>query len=290
MIYIPKRKNTKNSGKQKALAFIFAIVMVLGFAVIWATAEYYESSNERELLFVSDSNTEFINSTISSDYTYYESTYIETHARTFKSGLVNHTSLTPAYLGNNTWGMTCPEYNDIPYVSVDYYVQMDLPNLDSWIVTDFVYNFSLDETADYDGGYTFLHFDSPFPATIYGSASTPTAETHIATYYDFSGVDEHNVSVSLEKALKIYDNSQGKEYTSLEIGFVADDPTTALDGFAYTFSVKIYGYKQTTTTLETVLTWGLAGTTILNVVVIIFMTDTYDIGGFVRDIPKRRRR
>ena len=274
--------------QQQVLALVFALTLLLGFGLIAVTAEYYEYSNTKELLFISDSNTEFITASVSDNYVYSDESAIDTHARNLKGTTVTFISLDPIYLGNNTWAISVPTFDNPPYVFCDAYYQMNLPNMERWMLTDVFLNWTVG-TQVYTGGATILHFNEPFPLTDGGSASDKTAETPLFVNYGLTNPIGLHHEVPLPKALKINQDSQNKQYTSLECAVFIPSLAVTWEGFAWTFTVEIYGYKQTATSLTGLLILGLSIGTISNFSVMIFMTDRVDLFGYKQDIPRKRR-
>ena len=279
---------SKSNVQQQVLALVFALSLLLGFGLIAVTAEYYEYSNTKELLFISDSNTEFITTSVSDNYIYSDESAIDTHARSLKGVDVTFISLNPTYLGNNTWAISVPTFDNPPYVFCDAYYQMNLPNMERWMLTDVFMNWTVG-TQVYTTGTTILHFNEPFPLTNGGSASDKTAETPLFINYGLTNPITTNYQVPLSKALKINQDCQNKQYTSLECAVFIPSLIVPWEGFAWTFTVEIFGYKQTANSLTGLLILSLSIGTISNIAVMIFMTDRVDLFGYKRDIPRKRR-
>lgn len=280
---------TKTSVKQQSLAIILVLSFLSGFVMIIGAEVYYESTNIKEQLFISNSDTEFITVSVSDNYIYSDVSAIDTHARNLKGGVVTFISLTPAYLGNNTWGLSVPTFDDPPYDFCDAYFQMNIPDMENWILTDIFMNWSVG-TQIYQGGMTILHFNAPFPLTDGGSASDKSAETPLLYQYGLSNPITTDYQVPLNKALKIYTDSQSKGYTSLECAIQINSLSVPWESFAWTFNVEIFGYQQKTFTLKSLISTCLVIATIMNFAVIIFMTDIIDLSGYKKDIPHRRRK
>lgn len=287
---MPRKKSLKTTGKQKVLALIFAMTMVSGFAIVWATAQYYDSNNVSTQLFISDSDTEYGNTLVTDNFNHFPKGNVTSRQLGQIGVFWNETLWTPAYLGNNTWGVSVEEFAVAEYADAQFQFIMEMPQIDNWIIEYVLVNMTAPAEANKMVSNVF-HYDAPYSVIPTGGTTDLTQFTEI--YRDLTGdigTSDVNMTVSLAESLRIYDFTQETTSNFFNIVITLDDALTdGLDGFSWTWTVEIWGHAQTTTTLETILTWGLSGAIILNIFVIVYMTDAVDMGGFIRDIPKKAK-
>lgn len=281
------------------MAAVFVGILVINFLFVFAVAYAYESdggAGAETLVYESDSNAQFGHYGVSDNYIFYPYTNITTQVREITNvppQRLTAYELTPAYLGNNTWGVSAPPLGVTPYDHISGVIVQVIPNLDSFIMTRIVFNETM-PAVDVHCGLTILHFPSePFGLTTYGSANPASQETNlifsdpvVAPQWSFS------YNVPLTKALRIYDLAQGIPQGNMaaEVGWTVDNPAGGLGTYAMTWSLQIYGRPVSAWSLTDSLALAIGGGVFLNFVAIVYMTDEIDIGGFRKDIPRLRRR
>lgn len=286
---MPRKKSLKTSGKQKVLALVFALTMVSGFAIVWATAQYYDSTNVVTQLYITDSDAEFTSVEVTDNYDHFPEGNVTSRQLNAVGVYHNETLWTPAYLGNNTWAVSVGDVPVSTYDNVAIQLTIDMPNIDNWIIDHIIINATAPAEA-YGYSVNMFHLTEPYAVTS-GGTGIDASQSTLLELNSVGTVDEfiENLTVSQAKALRIYDLTQATPENFLHIGFSITDPdTTGCDAFSWSFTIEVMGHLQTTTTLSSVLIWGLGATVILNLIVIVYMTDAVDMGGFVKDIKKRR--
>lgn len=281
--------------RQSVMAGFFALVLVLNFGLVgWVAWEYEGNGQEPEtLLFTTDSSTQFGKYTTSDNYVYYPFLNITTNVRYIKGATAKSFELTPAYLGNDSWGVSAPPLGDTPYDAISGVWNILVPNMQGFLFTHIDMNMSL-PAVDTHVGFTVLHPPSAvFGLTTFGSADPPSQETNIV-YSDpvpaSTGYWLVDYDIPLTKSLRIYDLSQEAHSNALEIAYNIDDPSVGLATFPMTITVEIYGRQVSGWSLTDSMALAVGVGVVLNVVTVAFMSDELDIGGRVKDIRKRARR
>ena len=290
---MPKRKTSVSSPKDIMLSLIFVSAIVLGFAMVWYVDYVYagDGSPETTLLFETDTNTEYMTFTTTDNYVFYPYFNVTTNARYIKGSVPHSDQLTPAYMGNHTWGMSIPEYDDTPYDHISSVVVMVIPDMDNWIMTNVKINMTM-PNDDVTCLLTVLHLNSKtFGLTTYGSADPLSQETNlIAESVGTVAQWEVDFDVPLVAGLRINDLSQDQAYHCFEFGWVLDDASTGLLDYAQTWTVQVYGQQVTGWTIQDSLSVAIGTSVLVNVGVMVYMTDMVDIGPDIKDLPKRRKR
>lgn len=285
---MPKQKvSKKQSINQIWLSFLFMIVIVGNFFSIGVIAHYYESYNVNgeQILFVSDTNTEF-------EHVNYGATFPANNPSNFTSGyyfnsgspafqLLSYEKI-PAYLGNNTWGFSVnSSANAAAFARASYMIA--LPDLPQWLVTNVQVNITCPGDTDQRILLAFISINDPVELNTF--LSTRFYDTQHSSVTDLN----LNVSVSLLNGLKVKADSQEKTENMLEI-VVADSPTgDGMGAFAYQMSVIITGKSTETWSMENALLISTTTWNVFIILVIIYSFDKFDLGGFVKTIRKSRR-
>lgn len=297
---MPKQseKQKKQSITQVWLSIIFMIAILGNFFTVAGIVWYYENNgvDNEVMVFESDSNTDYMHFTTTDNYIFYPIFNITTQMRGLVTALPDNlpvkTELTPLYLGNNTWGVSVPGMNDpAGYYHLSGIIVMAIPNMDNFLITKIVINETM-PLNDVHWDMTILHLDTGvFGLSDFGSADPSSQETNILPGTATVTTPELNAAytIPLTKGLRIFENSQGKQYTGIEIAWEVIDPTVGLSAYAMQWKVQIFGEQITGWTLQDSL---LVSTIIWNIIlgtVIIYSLDMFDIGGFVKTIRKQRR-
>lgn len=297
---MPKQstKQKKQSINQIWLSIIFMIAILGNFFSVAGIVWYYENNGmvNEMLVFESDSNTNYMHFTTTDNYILYPHFNITTQMRGLITALpVNlpvKTELTPLYLGNNTWGTSIPVMNDpAGYYHLSGIIVMEIPNMDNFLITKIVINETMPSNDVY-WDMTVLHLNTPvFGLDNFGSADPPNQETNIIPGSYVVTTSEMNIAYNLPltKGLRIFENSQEKQYTGIEIAWEVIDPTVGLSAYAMQWKVQVFGEQISGWTLQDSL---LASIIIWNIIigtVIIYSLDIFDLGGFVKTIRKTRR-
>jgi len=274
------KAKAKNKGSDKILTVIFVLAILTGFYLVSMVNASFENDKENISLFNSDSAITFGK--------YANTGFPVNSFANFTTGInqIESTSYfqyekTPVYLGNETWSYSVnatDSYTQALYV-------IELPNMENWIIDEIVINQSKNTDTDLRQQITIWSIDST--NFEYGTIGT--------LLYSDSGIGgttlyhNHTVDLSLSQALDVLDKAS--DNTKHFITISMDD--TSLDGlgaFSWDFSIEISG-KQIDSyniTQQLNLVMGIAIT--INVLCIVFMSDEIDIGGFINDIPNKKRR
>ena len=87
----------------------------------------------------------------------------------------------------------------------------------------------------------------------------------------------------------MYDLAQEREGYGFHM-IVQDWNADGWDETTMTLNVEIYGEKISGWSTADTVTWGLGGAAVIGFIVTFMAKDQFDIGGYVRDLPQRRRR
>lgn len=283
---MPKRK-TKNTASDKMLALLFVIAIVFNFWFVSLVSASFENA-ESEILFKSDSGTEFGHYAFYKDGAPYTASYTN-----FTSGinaLIGGTVFaqyekTPVYLGNNSWSI--PVNETVPQYSTANYV-IEMPNLDEWLIQNITFEFEKGESQDMELYTRFVFMEKAGRFDV--STDKSITVSHIPT--DFGDADVYyNTTIDLDtyETVDIYDSAQDKICVLYVFARCTD-----LDGFDEDFNfninVEISGVKQAEYNIIQQMQMVMGLTLFVNIMVVVFMNDRFDIGGFVNDIPNKKRR
>lgn len=278
---MPKGKKKNKNGTQTFLAFIFAIVLSIGFIGVWYVEAYYDLNGDWDLLFETDSETEFPIIEYGESYptVYYPS--LRNSQRELRGSDYLQYNRTAVYSGNNTYSMavnsTDGNRNTVAYL-------IEIPNANRWTISNLIINMTRNTDTDINFEISFIHWNTVL--------EDDDLETDIYLSYGIGSAtgEDYNLnrSIPLESAIELYDNANAYSNTALYITY-ADQDFDGLTGFAWEMKVTIYGEQLTGwSKLDSVnLAIGFADGILI--VACVFLTDAIDVGGFVRDLPKRKR-
>lgn len=289
------KQTKKQSINQVWLSVLFMIVILGNFVTVAGISYYYESNgaDTKTLLWETDSDSEYLHFTTTDNYVQYPYLNVTTGIRWIETGniIAEKVELTPAYLGNGTWGVSCPTLGNNPYDWVSGVVVVAVPNMHNYLITNIFINYTMPDN-DVHWGITALHTDSTiFGLTDYGSADPQSQETNIIPPSSNAvTVDDYVLAydVPLAKSLAIFDDSRDKSFTALEMGWNIDDPSVGMVGFASQWNVQIYGEQITGWSLQDSLTVSVTLWNIIIGLAIVYSLDVIDLGGFVKTIRKGR--
>lgn len=281
-----KQKEQAQARNQIWLSFLFMIMILGNFVSVAGITYYYETNGHENVvqLFTTDSNTDFSNIPFgvtmpTNNLDNFTTGHFFLHATTVTWLSYDKT---PAYLGNDTWGFSVNATFHAG-ASTREIITIDLPELDQWIITDVDINTTLPGNTDQQLDLRLYSKNTPIEVTdpfldveILSLATTPLS----------TSIDKH-IDVNPVSSLGIYQNSQGKAETGLQI-IILDSANDGQNAFACQFSVTIFGTQATGWTLETSL---LISTIIWNIIILIgvvYSLDMFDIGGFVKTLKKGR--
>lgn len=267
--------------KEEALTMsaIFTAIMLLGFASVWAIDYEFTNGNGTAIpLWSTNQDTTFTGydivnhpqQTTNPDY------WTDRATGQYVMNTGDYIGLSyprsPVYQGNDTWVMNV---NTTTGTFYNYaFVSIPLVNCDNWIIEYIHFNFTkntdtdlvIGASIDYPLTTGVLDYDQPPLST---GVFSDTSAGSTATVYN------RNVSFGLNVALDVHENSQGRD--SVLMIAVGDPSANGLTGFAFEFTVTIYGQNiaQVDITETVALTIGVCTT--VNVIALIYMTDSIDI-------------
>lgn len=270
----------KNGTGNKILTIVFVFSIVIGFYLVSVVNGNYTDKRDIELLYQSDSTTEFLTLTA--------------------NPLINYNLMTtgiydivpdpyiklPVYLGNETWSMSV---NDTSYSYGYAMFVVALPNLDSWIIDNMVFNIT--KGAPSDESFAVWIVNSKTIGILNGNTDIQLKifEDNVA-FALADGYYNRTIDLTLNEALEIHDltNNGVQPYMLIR---VRDQVSPAgLEAFAFTFKMTMEGRKVDTYNIIQQLEVALFLSTSLNILCIVYMTDEIDIGGYINDIPDNKRR
>lgn len=278
------------SETQTFLAFIMVGILCIGFVGVWYVDAYYEQQEPTEILWVSDSSSDTDLGYTLENPPFATWDYVHTGQIVGWTGspyTFETYNRTGVYIGNNTWSYSANETTGNYHNQARWY--FDMPNIENWIITDVNVSFSTNGDSDLE---FVMGFDYPIDYNVDYDApyKRGTAIDHV---YSFSPTNDHyfrNVSVPLETALDINNNVNNiPNVNPMYVFSLIDADDDGLSAFAFTISITIHGYKVDATSMIDQISIIIGASVGINIVAIIYLTDKYDIGGYVRDIPKRRK-
>lgn len=282
-------KGKKKSNTQTFLAFIFAAILSIGFIGVYYVDAYYESNGTSVILWQTDSDANPNRKIVYVNSPYEQADYYGTVQIEGETGIpyiFNVYNRTAVYTGNNTWTYAANETGG-NYRNRAMYV-FDLPNTENWIIKSVNYSFSTNGDSDLAFG---LSIDYPISNKI-DYESTYKKGTILDTVFSFTPIDNHyyrNLTVPLATSLDIVDNSVNIPNNSPVLTFYIDDvDADGLSAWAFTIDIEINGYPLDATSMNDQINLVIGGSAILNIIAVFFLTDEIDIGGFKKDLKKRR--
>lgn len=286
---------------QTLMALIMACVMSLGFLGVYATGYYYNQNSEPETVFVSDSNMEFGAWDMTADF---EDNLGYTSPQGFvmtpqywymkdiaygqpEYHVIYRNNCTTVYLGNETWGGAITGYSGTPNPAPQRslaFIPVLLPELNTYLLSNISITMSLPGDSDQTVNVFMLSVHNPYD---------PTTDTGYYTTIQSGGVynseTEYSESFDLSQyqTLKIYSDAKQNPYHLLVIE-VYDSLANGFSSYDLQLNIELSGVQATTWTqleaVELVLGISIAG----NVIVMAYMTDSLDFGGYRKDLPGKR--
>lgn len=265
---------------QKLLAFVFAFVMVIGFALVYYVEAEFNDDTEDIVLFSSDTNANFLTITETSSSVWDERT-------TGLYSVIGSSYFTydksPVYIGNDTWTISSNVTTDSSFIQY----MMELPDMDNWIMKNITLNITIPDDTDLT---LFVYVYSGISENV---VSATDGETQVFLDYGLSApTNEYynrTIDLSLAESVDLYDKAQsGVQHY---IGIIIKDAN--LDGFdnAFSFNMRceIVGENVETFSLNDTIVMVLIISVSMKLVTMLYMTDSIDIGGMFNDIPDKRR-
>lgn len=204
------------------------------------------------------------------------------------STMENYTK-TPVYLGNNTWTMSINGTDE----TVDNFAQymIEIPNLDEFLITEITINQSVNTDSDLEQNVVIYCSDGEY--ITYGQHS----DHIVGTPYSLKDIDaieedgwaNYTETVSLADALNVYDSATNGKHYYLGIRMY-DKLDDGMEEFAWNIEIEIKGKQiaQYNIVQQMEFVAGLYFVILLGTFVI--TNDEIDIGGYVNDIPDRKKR
>lgn len=258
---------------------MLVVAIVFNFYLVSLVSASFENA-ESEILFITDSNMEFPTIT---DLPTARFDTIETGIYDYNGDYLY--SKTPVYLGNNSWSFTVNSTTGV--LSYTQYV-ISVPNLDDWIIEEIEYNITKGDPND---NYNFYIYAYSLNKT--GVLQTGDSATQLYSEINFGSTDtvwnNNSIDIPLSTSLDVYDKAQDGKQDFIVIR-IKDDGTAGLDDFTFGLTMKITGKKMATYNLIEQINIVLIISLIINSGIMLFMNDRIDIGGFVNDIPNKKRR
>lgn len=287
---MPRGKTTHSA--QTMLGVIFLVSMLAGFGAV-AYIDYEYSMNDMiTQLYISDSDAEFpVNSFIVRPKPAYAPNYywdVQNSLRCYDSSNNVHYQFnkTAVYQGNNSWVLNV---NSTGLNHNQAFVFMEIPNMDDMIIDHVILNTTKNTDSD-------LLLTMTLASTEIGLWDYFNATDHQTTIFTNYGLgsDPHtyydrNVSIPLNTALEIYDKAQEWPQHVLIMG-ISDLSSDGLGAFAWEFTVEVRGHAVSDWAISDSIFGAIAGATVLNFVVAIYMTDQIDLGGYTHLLPGKRRK
>lgn len=279
----------KTNPTQIILAIILVIGMLSGFGLVFAVDYYQDTNGNTESLYITDSNyktsTGMLETGTFPPYTLGNSYVYRDWA--WSVGEIIVYPKTAVYLGNNSWSMAINGSTASPSTNNAMF-SIDLPNLPSWLIE--TVNISLKISTTDDDLFIYGFF-------IYGESNVftfPGIVAHVNNIDTFqtsspNGYYNRTIDLPLAKSVEIYDKAQEKS----DMCFVLEVDDKNNDGFApitITYTIEFTGEKISGWSTIDSITWALAGASIIGFAVTIMATDQFDIGGYIKDLPKRKRK
>lgn len=282
---MPKAK--KSTGTQILLTFVMTVVLLSGFGLVFAVDYYYTNLNgttDEIELFTTDSNTEYP----VTDYipTFVGNRYFDsqTGQRMGKGSDWIQFNRTPAYLGNDTWSASINNTVAMePYGWQYFSIQNSLFDVDTWVLTKITVNLTLNADTD-------LRVATSLDCLNTFSDPADTTQGNIL-FHDttVSGVTYYNktYTIPLSVALTIFDTAQERTDYLLFCN-IYDKDADGLTAWACQWKITLHGRIVSGWNEQTSVSVALLGAISMNVIVGIYALDQFDIGGAVRDLPRRK--
>jgi hypothetical protein len=281
-------KQKATSGFQILLAIVMMLTMLSGFVFVYAIDIYDNGETTGEIVFESDSNMQ--HSLLDIEFTPVDFLTLQNAYYYSDSPYFFQYNKTAVYNGNNTWLLNCN--GTIALVSNALNVYEIIPNIDSFIIDNIIINMNIDiidVDVNFDIGFIFDESGTVDLNTPSNERLVPLLDTSESNYgVDFpDGWYNKSFNLPLSKSLNIYDLAQEKTNGHLYI-VIGDGNANGLTAFTLSYEVIINGKPITTMSTVNTVKWAIGGTGILGIIVGIFMLDQYDLGGYTKDLPKRK--
>lgn len=271
---------TKNKGSDKILTVVFVVAIIIGFYLVSMVNASFENDEGNVTLFKTDSATNFPTYP-KVDWSFPSTPNQTTSLNTFASPLAQYEK-SPVYLGNDTWGMSINETFAGQLGTAIYIIE--LPNLENWIIDEIIINQTKNIETIIDS--TIKVYSLPIAEFTQSSLATTLFDGSVGSVSLFAN---KTIDLTLAQALDINDKAEGKTIHFIAITMV-DTPDNGLEPWAWNIEMEITGHQMDTYNIVQQLEFAVGISIILNVCVIVFMTDEIDIGGFVNDIPNKKKR
>jgi hypothetical protein len=289
---LPKRKYKTSSGKDIILTVILSFSLMMGFVGVYVVQAYYDTELTPETVFESDSDLEFGQHDYGLGYPinwYYD---VQTAYKILNGADFFQYNKTAVYTGNNSW-QTSVNTSTVSGVGTSNAFDwvMNFPNLDRFVIDNLTVSLRYPVMPDSFVGIYVIHFptltgyteDSPIKQTLlYSDISAQTTQTSLGWY-------NKTLDIDLTDSLRIYDIAQ--ETDNWFLFMTIQDKNK--DGFSegvMSINFEMNAQQISGWSIIDSLTSVIGGAFILNIIVAIFMLDAYDIGGYVRDLPNRKRK
>lgn len=271
---MPKGKVTTKP-KDILLTVVFVFIILVGFVGIWYVAEFTNGQSE-QLLWQTDSDTKY--DVLEGDYTF---TTYQTSTEV-PSGPFQY-NRTPAYLGNNTWGMSV----NATTLGTLNYALINLPELNNWLISTVVINLTV--PLDADLGIYMSIYSHPVDKLLATNWAHTRIYTDVGAGGDLDGYYNQSVTIPLTIGLSLYDHAS--HYAEHSLSLMWDDiAPDGMSAFSPQWSIEIYGQKQTGWSLTDKLALVVGFADFLLIMGVIYVQDQFDIFGYVKDLPSTKKR
>lgn len=266
---------------QTVLATFFMVSMLIGFSAVAYIDYEYQQNSEPVILFESDSDADTFKIDLpQSTYPigqFYDSQNSQMAIQGTEYIQWNRTNV---YTGNNTWAMGI---NGTGYDNNYIRMQFALPNLEDWIITsvNFTSTLSGDDIESY--GVVIIHSESSITTYDSSQGTLVYQNTGITTETEL----DINQAVPTNLGLRIHDYAIEplNDATGIEFFIYMEDMA---DSWSFEIDLEIWGEQISNWALSDSIFGALAGATTLNVLVMLYMNDSIDIGGFSKTLKKKR--
>lgn len=278
---------------QSLLALIMALCMVAGFIGVYAIGWNYDQTKTPETVFVSDSDTEFTTVDLRPSYEYRGFTGVQAFNSLTSPMWYGHSSISPyvwvysnitmIYTGNNTWdggviATTGSYYED------DVIIPITLPVAKSCLINSVSIKMNLPGDPDQSVAMSIGSVHNPYVAPsddMYSTVIQPgTAYNNQVSY-------NHTSTLTPYQSLKIYGNANTNPLTYMTIQII-DTGHNGMSLFNLNLTVSISGTFVSTWSLQDSVNLALGLSIAGNVIVMAYMTDSLDFGGYRKDLPGKR--
>lgn len=276
----------ETSISQMALSILFMIVMLSGFISVAVISEVYETENVSELLYETNTDTEFLTiERTGYPFLNYELMSTGKFYNTFSPTTFHNITKIPVYTGNNTWGFSS-NYSNVRCYS--QYV-IELPNLPSWLIH------SINITTTHPGDSDMLAAARIISVKNTGIVNYIDDVSQVNAIYSSNAIEsaptsifEMDIDIPLSQSLDIYSTANEKVQHMLVFQII-DEDFDGMTDFAFNINVEIHGEVLTGWTVTDSITVSNIFFGTLAILTGIMALDEFDIGGYVRNLPKKKR-